>query len=215
MRSTGTSSASTSTCGSCPCLERIAQLESTTADVPVPGMSRFGFLELALALEDAQLASEHAGHLVTLGKKHDTPYLSTFVNGYRGMAALLAQEHGEALTSLVAALSMLRKTGAATEFETEVLASIAECHLRMGDFDEAHSYATEAVTLAEPRSNRIAECRARIARGAAALALGGGRGDGAQADFERAQSLIETTGAVACVASLARARQSVSVARAA
>ena len=198
-----------------PCLERIEVLESSTADVPVPGMTRLGFVELALALEDAKLAGEHAGHLVALAKKHDTPYLSTFVDGYRGMAALLADEHGEALARLLAALATVRKTGAATEFETELLASLAECRLRMGGFEDAHSYATEAIALSQPRSNRIAECRARIARGAAALGLGPERGDDAHADFERAQALVHMTGAVGCGTALARARQALSVARAA
>ena len=198
-----------------PCLDRIEVLEASTADVPVPGMTRLGFVELALALEDAELAGEHAGHLVALAKKHDTPYLSTFVDGYRGMAALLADEHGEALARLLAALATVRKTGAATEFETELLASLAECHLCMGEFEEAHSYATEAISLAQPRSNRIAECRARIARGAAALSLGAERRLDAHSDFELAQALVDATGAVACATALARARQAFSVARAA
>ena len=197
-----------------PCLERIAELESSTVDVPVPGMSRIVYVELAIALEDAPLAAEHAGHLNALSKKHETPYLSTFADGYCGMAALLADDHDEALARLAAAIATVRKTGAATEFESELLASLAECRMRTGDYEEAHSHATEAIALAEPRSNRIAECRARIARGAAVLAMGTGREHEAKADFERAQVLIERTGAVACAAALARARQPVSVARA-
>jgi adenylate cyclase len=80
------------------------------------------------------------------------------------------------------------------EYETELLAGMAECQLRIGDYAQAHAHAGEAIELARKRTTRIAECRALIARAAAARMLGD---DSAQVheDIERARELIEQTGA--------------------
>ena len=85
----------------------------------------------------------------------------------------------------------------------------------MGDPVQALADANEAIELACLRRTRIAECRALITRGAAALAVRGTLGaEAAQADFLRAEALIGVTGAVVLRGVLESARAEVSVARA-
>lgn len=189
------------------CLDQVAHLESATSEVPVPGMANLGFIELAWTIDDAELARQHARELLTLAERHGTPYVWTFAEGYCGLASIVAGEHENAQRRLDAALANLRTTGAATEFETEILALLAECRLHMGDFAAAQKSADEAIALSQSRGTRIAECRARIARGAARLAS---VSVGADEDFRAAETLIELTGAEAFAGALARARRTVS-----
>ncbi|MBC5763377.1 adenylate/guanylate cyclase domain-containing protein [Ramlibacter albus] len=189
------------------CLERVVELEGDAHATPVPGMSTLGFIELAWSLQDAETARAHEPGLAAMMRRQDTPYMKTFAHGYRGMVDVLAGEHGSALASLRDALAHLRATGAAREFETEILALLAECCLRSGDPEAAHAAADEAVQLSRQRGTRIAECRARIARGAAARAMADGNPRAGDADFREAEALIARTGAKACADALQRARQ--------
>ncbi len=189
------------------CLEQMLNLEATSSESPVPGMARIGFIDLAWAMEDADLADSHARELPHLAEKYGTPYLRTFTHGYAGVAHSLAGRHDHAHDQYQAALALLRSTGAAREYETELLASIAESRLRVGDFEGAHAHATEAVDLSRARTTRIAECRALIARGEAALGMAGENAQAqAKSDFAQAEALIQLTGALVCSGSLDRAR---------
>lgn len=198
------------------CLNEILALEATSAEAPVPGMSRLGFVELAWALRDAALAEEHSIQLVHAAEKNGTPYLKTFSQGYRGLAAMVAGDHTVAVECFQAALALARASGAAREFETEVLAGLAECRLQMGHHLQAMADANEAIELACVRGTRIAECRALITRGVAALAVhGASAAAAADADFTRADALIGVTGAAVLRAVLERARAEVNAVRAA
>jgi tetratricopeptide (TPR) repeat protein len=190
------------------CLAEMLDVESVSSQQPVPGMSRIGFLELALFNEDAALAHQHGEEVSRIGDKYAAaPYVQAFVHGYRGWAMTLTGNHDGAVAAVDDALKLVRSSGAAREYETEVLAAMAECRLKMGDFAQAREHAHEAVAMARARSTRVAECRALISRGQAVLALG--EPDArtqAEEDFARAEELIRLTGAIVCARQLERAR---------
>jgi class 3 adenylate cyclase/tetratricopeptide (TPR) repeat protein len=198
------------------CLGKMLEQETMSAEPPMPGMARFGFIELAMATADVKLAQQHALELHRSADKFATPYLGIFMHGYHGMASTVAGEHEAALKYFEQALALIRSTGAAKEFESEVLANMAECRLHLGHYPQAHAQATEAIELSRLRTTRVAQCRALITRGAAALAdTGAPDRVAAEDDLLHAEDLIGRTGAVTCRTALDRARQWISSERAA
>ena len=184
------------------CLDKLVELEATSRETPVAGVSRTGFVDLAWATRDADLARRHARELPDIGKKYPTPYVVAFCLGYAGIAASVAGDHDRAVQESGEALKLIRDSGAAREFESEVLACLAESHLRLQDWEAAHAHAQEAVEMSRARTTRMAECRALIARGEAAAAMG----LDPMADFAQADALIGVTGALVCRPMLERAR---------
>ena len=192
------------------CLERIRELEANPKDAPLPGMSAVGFVELAAATSDAQLALLHADELERVAARTPAPYVIAFMQGYRGVVSALAGDHRDALERYGTALALVRKSGAAREYETELLACIADSRLRLGEARDAHAAASEAIELSRQRGTRVAECRALIVRGEAALSA-----HEAHEDLRKAEALIAVTGAVALRPALEIARAAVTSERAA
>ncbi|HUR90085.1 MAG TPA: AAA family ATPase [Ramlibacter sp.] len=191
-------------------LDRLLDLEAASREPPVPGMSRIGFVDLAWLLRDADMARDHAHELPKVAQKYGTPYLHAFSMGSTGTAASIAGDHERAANDFSGALKLVRETGAAREYEPELLASLAETQLHLEEWEAAHAYAGEAIALSRARTTRVAECRGLIARGHAAAALG----RDPKLDFAQAEALIGVTGAFVCRATLERAR-ALSAARAA
>lgn len=193
----------------CGCLGRLVELEATSSEPPVPGLSRFALVELAWARSDTVAAQGQARELAALALRHAaTPYVHAFMQGYRGIALATAGEPAAALQCYGAALQLVRDTGAAREFEPEILAGMAECLVASGHYAQARENADQAIDLSLARSTRIAQLRALMARGMAAAALPGETArTQAQADFARAQALIEETGAISWSPFLIKARQ--------
>ncbi|HEY8050172.1 MAG TPA: hypothetical protein VIE63_13435, partial [Ramlibacter sp.] len=184
------------------CLDELLEREATSREPPVPGMSHIGFVDLAWVLQDAELAASHARELPKIAEKYGTPYVQVFALGYGGMASAIAGDHASADRDCTAALKIVRETGAAREFEPELLASVAEAKLRLEEWEAALSYASEAIGLSRARTTRIAECRGFIARGEAAAALG----LDPKPDFAQAEALVAVTGASIYRVALERAR---------
>lgn len=198
------------------CLAQLLELEAVSPEPPVPGMGRFGYIELASATGDVELAQRHADALRTTIESFDTPYLAVLVHGYQGLACTATGDCEAALAYFGQALTLIRGSGAAREYEPEILAAMAECALRMGDATQAHAHATEAIELSRQRTTRVAECRALITRAAAALAISDGSGrPNAESDLRCAEDLIGRTGAVAYRAALETARQAITSERSA
>lgn len=198
------------------CLDQVLDLETVSAEPPVPGMSRFGFIELAWAVQDVELARRHAQEILRMAEKYGaTPYVHAFMHGYRGLASTVAGDHAAALECFREGLDQVHATGAAKEFETEILAGMAECLLKLRRYGEAHAHATRAIDLSRLRTTRVAELRALISRGSAALGVTDSAVCAeAESDFNAAERLIQETGASSWAASLARARQDLRSARA-
>lgn len=187
------------------CLDRMAGIEAraSSAEAPIPGMTAMGRIELAWASGDVALARESAAELRRQVQRSETPYMRIFMHGYEALAAMVEGEWASALRGYGEAVKLVRASGAAREFETELLAGLAECCWRMGDPQLAHAHASEAIALSEERATRVAHCRALIARAAAASALGE---PAAHPDFGAAEKMIAHTGAIALAGALATAR---------
>jgi adenylate cyclase len=183
------------------CLAELIEHEATSREPPVPGMSRTGFVDLAWLLGDADLAREHAGELPKIAEKYGTPYVHAFSLGYSGIALGIAGEHERAVSEYNAALKIVRETGAAREFEPELLAALAESELQLERWQAARDHAHDAVELSRTRTTRIAECRGLIARAHAQAALG----QDPREDLAAAEALIDVTGAAVCRPALQRA----------
>ncbi len=199
------------------CLERMLDLETVSTEPPVPGMARFGFIELARVRGDAALAERHAEDLGrVLDKYAATPYVQVFFHGYRALAAMVAGKPAEAAAFYRDALALMMERGAAREYESELLAGLAEARLQAGDARQAREHASLAIELALARRTRLAQCRARIVRSLASIALGGRAClEDAQADLAAAQALVEETGASAWAANVAAARERLNAVQAA
>ena len=184
------------------CLAELVDHEARSREPPVPGMSHTGFVDLAALLGDAGLAREHAGHLGSIAGKYGTPYVQAFALGYGGVALAVAGEHDRAVGEYAAALKIVRDSGAAREFEPELLAALAESELQLERWQAARNHANEAVELSQARTTRVAQCRALAARAHADAALGADP----RADLAQAQALLEATGAMVCRPGFERAR---------
>ncbi|ROZ68947.1 adenylate/guanylate cyclase domain-containing protein [Ramlibacter sp. WS9] len=183
--------------------QRMLRDGAGSIDPTVEAIAHLGYVEFAWCHDDADLARAQAERMAELAAKRQVPYLKVVALLCTGVAAAIAGDLEVALPALTAALALVRANRLAIEFESEILAAIAECRLRNGEFEDAHEQVGQAVELARLRGARLAECRALIIQGALF-----GRGGGAHAEcFERAEKLIEQTGATAYTAPLQRARR--------
>ncbi len=173
-------------------------------DPTVEAIAHLGHVEFAWCEADAGLARAHTERMTEVASKRQVPYLRVLAQMCAGVTATIAGEMQVALPALTTALSLVRANRVAGEFEPEIVAALAECELRSGDVDAARSHAVEAIRLSRARGARIAECRALIIQG---LAFGVDGSELHQDSFERAEQLIEETGAIAYRAPLQRARR--------
>jgi adenylate cyclase len=142
------------------------------------------------------LAKKHAASVASIAEKHPNPYSKVFALSCNGLSQLTARDFNHAKQAFSEALKLIKSTNVAVDFEAEMLAGLAECHQHLGNFEQALVSAKEAVATSMQRSNRLAECRARIVWGAALAAQGVPHGAGeAEIQFEQAAQLIALTGA--------------------
>ena len=99
--------------------------------------------------------------------------------------------------SLSEGIEILRSSGAAMEFEPELLATLANCLYRTGDVDRSIEIARDAIAIARTRKARLAgNPRERHAwRRLADVRRAPGARDEAVTLFDGAERLIRETGA--------------------
>jgi adenylate cyclase len=113
------------------------------------------------------------------------------------LALSLSGSHVAAIQILESAIRLATEAYAGLEYESEMLAFLAEIHLRSNSPTAAFRIAEKAMTVARDRHARLAECRATII-----LALVLGEGRLSHPDYQagdllaRARRLIEETGAL-------------------
>jgi class 3 adenylate cyclase len=180
-------------------------LQSGAIDPTVEAIPHLGYVEFAWCVGDAELARTEAERIVELAGRSGIPYIRVIAALCTGVAASMAGDLQAALPALTAGLSLVRANRVAMEFEAEILAAIAECEAQTGELEQAHAHAAQAMELSRTRGMRIAECRAIIIQGV----LAGLAGGVPQECFDRAERLIEETGAITYRAPLQRARQQV------
>ena len=188
------------------CLDRLAEMGATSLDPVIVQMPHYGYVELAAHLNDAGLAKVHLEHTLVIADKHQNPYLRVFaLNGSALLSTMQANYRNAAIT-LGEALSLVRNAKVATEFETEILANLAESHRLAGDLELALTVSKETVRLSRQRGNRLPQCRALITWGGILSADSRmGKSGEAVLMFEEAEKLIRATGAQGYSAALVSA----------
>jgi class 3 adenylate cyclase/tetratricopeptide (TPR) repeat protein len=174
----------------------LLQVESTLADPTVQFIPHLGYVDLAWCRRDSELAEHHASRIREIASKSGNAYVQVYAFACAGTAKALAGEYEEAARDFSEGLQFVRKTSASVGYEPELMASLAECHCRMGESDRAIEIARETIDAARRQSTRLAECRVSITLGAAILQKGGaGAAQQAAEAFQQAERLIEITGA--------------------
>jgi class 3 adenylate cyclase/tetratricopeptide (TPR) repeat protein len=194
------------------CFNLLLGIEENLLDPTARLIPHLGYVDLAWCLGDPALAERHASRLAQIAEKHESPYLRVFAFACIGTAKSVAGDFAAAARDFVAGLEFLRKTKAAMEYEPEILASLADCHYQNDEPGRAIEIAKEAIRMAQQRNARLPECRASITCGGALIAESGVTAvDEANVLFDRAEELIQVTGACIYELLLDRARQRASV----
>jgi adenylate cyclase len=177
------------------CFDTLLGSEQSRLDPTLQLIPHLGCVDLAWCRADAALAEHHASAVAKLADRQGSPYVRVFAFACAGTAKSISNDFAGAVREFAAGLEFLRSTKAAMEYESEMLASLADCYYRGGELERAAATAQETIELARRRSTRLPECRASITCGAALLARHGpARVDQAEALFRRADALIRQTG---------------------
>lgn len=178
------------------CLDRLVEMAATSIDPVIVQMPHYGYVELAAEIRDAGLAKLHVAKAAAIAEKHPSPYLRVFALNGEALLHAMQQEHEKAARVLGEALALVRNANVAKEFETEILASLAESHRRAGNPELALALSKDAVRLSRERSNRLPECRGLITWGSVLAADPRlGRPGEAESLLGEARTLVRTTGA--------------------
>lgn len=179
------------------CLTLLFESVKPSDDPAIRAMAQFMAVELACAMGHSSIATEHAEAAAATARSHPSPYLQTLAHSMTGMARLAALNLGHAKEAFDTALQLIRTTRVCLDFEAETLACLAECEFQSGQWDAAARAAQEALTVASARSNRFAESRALMVRGALQVRRPNEIArEAGMADLARAQALLQATGAI-------------------
>lgn len=170
------------------CLDATIALRGAI-DPTVSFIAHFGYVDLAWSLRDPDMAAAHAAQIAELADHHGSAYLRLYQLASEAIAHAIAGRFDRAIDSLRGSLDFQRRTGAAIEYEPELLASLAELLHQTGAHVEAAATVSRTIELTRQRHARLPQCRALITR--AKLDP-----DRTEADRAEARALIEETGAV-------------------
>ena len=179
------------------CLDQLTEIGARSIDPVLVQMPHYAYLELAAQLRDIELATGQLDRVARIAQKHDNPYLRVFALNGGALIKQLRQDHAGAAGDLGEALALVRNASVAIEFETEILASLAESHRQAGNLELSLAVSKETVRLSKKRANRLPQCRAMITWRHVLLAdpRMGAAGEPA-ALLAEVESLIDTTGAL-------------------
>jgi adenylate cyclase len=178
-----------------PYLDRVIEMDAARVDVTHHVIPSLAYVDWAWATDDVDLAERHAERAFSMAMKSGTPYLRVYAQACRGLSHIVAGRLDEAIKELGDALGFARRQRAGLESEARILADLANAYRLKGDFPNALSNATEAVTLAVARRHRIAECLGRIVRTHIFCGPAAPRNFGhAKQEFDRGECLAQETG---------------------
>jgi class 3 adenylate cyclase/tetratricopeptide (TPR) repeat protein len=181
--------------------QSIARLIASEAEHPDPAVQFIPHLagvELAFLTWDEKLAGFHSARINEIAQSSGLPYVAVYAMACTGLALSLSGDHVAAIDKLETAIRLATESYAGLEYEGEMLAFLAEVHLRSNRPTAAFRMAEKALAVSRERGARLAECRATIVL-ARALTEGLLNLPGYQSGelLVRARSLIEETGAMA------------------
>jgi class 3 adenylate cyclase/tetratricopeptide (TPR) repeat protein len=179
-----------------PFLDRILQLENSQVDPVHHVMPSMAYVDVAWAEGNIGLAQTHAERAFSLAVKSGNPYLRVYAQACRGLSHIVAGRLDSAIEDLSEALRFARSRKAGLENEPRILADLANAYRLNGDTQNALTTAKEAIEVATERNARVPECLARIVH---AELLRPGTNDqkiAGKQELERAQALMDETGAV-------------------
>lgn len=181
-------------------IEKLVVTAAEHRDPAIQFIPHLASVELAWLTNDAELGDKHARRIGEIARNGEIPYLAIYAGGCEALAISLAGDQPRAVRLLEDTLALGRETRAGLEHEPDLVASLAEVHLRNGDLDAAKTTARSAIAIAKERRSRLAECRATITLAAASSSRGVGADVGGL--LHHAGALIEETGALAFQRSL-------------
>jgi adenylate cyclase len=178
--------------------QSIEQLISSENDHPDPAVQFIPHLagvELAWLTQDRALADFHSLRIDEIAAGSSVPYVAVYAAACRGLALSLSGDDVAAIRKLESAIRLATEAYAGLEYESEMLAFLAEIHLRSNSPTAAVRVAERGMAVAADRRSRLAECRSAIIM-ARALGAGVHHPDHQAGELlSRARRLIEETGA--------------------
>ncbi len=176
-------------------------------DPTVLFIAHVGYVDMAWCLNDPAMSREHAARIAVLADRHGGPYLRMYQLGMQAIADGIAGDYVRAVEGISRAVDFLRQTGAAVEFEPELLANLADYQMRMGDLVNATATARSAIAVGRARGARLPVCRASITLASLTILTEGPAGRRTAISLlAEATQLIEESGASIYRARLEEAR---------
>jgi class 3 adenylate cyclase/tetratricopeptide (TPR) repeat protein len=179
-------------------IDRLISSEKDRPDPAVQFIPHLAGVELAWLTHDQKLADFHSLRIDEIAASSGIPYVAVYAAACRGLALSLAGDHVAAIQKLESAIRLATEAFAGLEYESEMLAYLAELHLRSNSPTAAFRVAERGVAVATDRRSRLAECRATLV-----LAQVLGAANLHHPDYQarellaRGRRLIEETGASA------------------
>jgi adenylate cyclase len=119
-------------------------------------------VEMAWLTQDEKLADLHSLRIDEIARRNNTPYVAVYASVCRGLALSLAGDHVAAIQKLESAIRLAREAFAGLEYESDMLAFLAEIHLRSNSLASAFGAAEQGIAVARERRARLAECRSTL-----------------------------------------------------
>jgi tetratricopeptide (TPR) repeat protein len=176
-------------------LARLFQIDPADAEPLHVGIPHWYAVELAWFREDKLAATRHANQIARFAAQAAIPYWFVAASYCQGLAASTAGDFNEADGFFQQALDASRRGRAGLEIEARILAFQADNLMRAGDSGRAGEVAAEAIAVARRKADRLAECHASLVAASAYLTPGGSDAGKAARLLDRANALIDETGA--------------------
>jgi adenylate cyclase len=145
--------------------ERVARLVASEDGHPDPAVlfiPHHAGIEMAWLTRDEKLAALHSQRIDEIAGRNNTPYVAMYASACRGLALSLAGDHVAAIQTLESAIRLAREAFVGLEYESDMLAFLAEIHLRSNSLAAAFGAAEQGIAVARERRARLAECRSTL-----------------------------------------------------
>lgn len=143
-------------------IARLVASERGHLDPAVLFIPHHAGVEMAWLTQDEKLADLHSLRIDEIARRSDTPYVAVYASVCRGLALSLARDHAAAVQMLESAIRLAREAFAGLEYESDMLAFLAEIHLKSNNLAAALSAAEQGIAVARERRARLAECRSTL-----------------------------------------------------